>query len=123
MSNRTDEAKLVHFAGVLGLSQRERRISQAGEVDYYWGTDDGTIIIPGRTLPDFAHDEAQMGRVMGCVKSIAANRDSMVTYIQWPTETLATMTGSVSKGWRVTSPDLQSAAFDLVLAVTGYEDE
>ncbi|MCP3994374.1 MAG: hypothetical protein GY722_04810, partial [bacterium] len=53
MSNRTDEAKLVHFM-VHGLGMRV-------ELDgSYWL--DGTLM-SAESKPDFAQDEAQMGRV------------------------------------------------------------
>ncbi|MCP3998143.1 MAG: hypothetical protein GY722_24245 [bacterium] len=127
MSDRTDEAKLVHFAGVLGLKFTRRPGGFCR-----WALPDGQTLVDGfgsAALPDFANDEAQMARVFKALRrafdgQYGIQRDCMpkksVAFDEW---------GQFRyRAWAqghgtVLGRDEQSAAFALVLAVTGFEDD
>ncbi len=118
MSNRTDEEKLVHFAGVLGLKFTRRPGGFCR-----WALPDGQTLVDGfgsADLPDFALDEAQMGRVFSALRQVTAADYEM--FVE-PTQTRAIYCNYYGKEVAADAPTEQQAAFALVLAVTGFEDD
>ncbi len=105
---RTDEKKLVHFAKAAGWTRKRDTAFHC----YVWHDSSGPIAYD---LFDFALDEAQMGRVVSALERVAP---------EWSSKRWWGYYG-LSQGMVIAprSKSFQSAAFALVLAVTGYGDE
>ncbi|MCP3996426.1 MAG: hypothetical protein GY722_15415, partial [bacterium] len=78
----------------------------------YWL--DGTLM-SAESKPDFAQDEAQMGRVFEALDRVTP--DGWAAYCDGTGVHFGLM-----RETETVASTVQAAAFDLVLAVTGYED-
>ncbi len=121
MPNRTDEAKLRHFAGVLGWERRKGVGRLACLTGWY---EPGTTVelYPcgphRRGLPDFRLDKTALHWTLDGLDRVC---DEYAIGKTGGAYIATASPGVYRKG--VNGKTLQSAAFALVLAVTGYKNE